>query len=260
MKHRIHAEYAAAFLLITGILTALFGTQLYGLWMILKSVLYFAAGGSREAYLPSVFGRFTGYGIVSAIVLLLSVFLVIGALFFFSTGYGRRVGSELGVMLRYLMEKFCLGVFVLIELICQIFGLSWRRKEQRQPYPYRRDTMFLSVQDAEIREYRFPSPETDSYGAFLRHLARIPITDAKIGYAYRTLCRIYNKDSGNLKKSDTPREVETKITSARQFSESEGRDVRQIIEKVKFADQIPDEGEKQHLLGELCRIISGYLV
>ena len=107
MKHRIHAEYAAAFLLITGTLTALFGTQLYGLWMILKSMVYFAAGGSREAYLTSVFGRFTGYGVVSVIVLLLSVFLAIGALFFLSTGYGRRVGSEFGIMLRYLMEKFC---------------------------------------------------------------------------------------------------------------------------------------------------------
>jgi len=36
--------------------------------------------------------------------------------------------------------------------------------------------------------------------------------------------------------------------------------VRQIIEKVKFADRIPDEAEKQQLLGEICRIISGYLV
>ena len=259
MKHRIHAEYAAAFLLITGTLTALFGTQLYGLWMILKSMVYFAAGGSREAYLTSVFGRFTGYGIVSVIVLFLSVFLVIGALFFLSTGYGRRVGSEFGGMIRKLMEKFCLGVFVLIELICQIFGLSWRRKEQRQPYPYRRDTMFRSVQEAEIREYRFPSPETDSYGAFLRRLARIPGTDEKIGYAYRTLCRIYNQDSGNLKTSDTPREVEAKVTSTQQLSEKEGRDVREIIERAKFADQILTENEKQQLLGEICRIINGYL-
>lgn len=260
MKHRIHAEYAAAFLLIASTLTVLFGTQLYGLWMILKSMVYFAAGGSREAYLPSVFGKFTSYGIVSVIVLLLSVFLVIGALFFLSTGYGRRVGSELGMMLRYLMEKFCLGVFVLIELLCQIFGLSWRRKEQRQSYPYQRDTMFKTVQDAEIREYRFSSPETDSYGAFLRRLARIETADAKIGYAYRTLCRIYNGDSGNLKKSDTPREVENKITSVHQLSADEGREVREIIEKVKFADRIPGEAEKQQLLGEICRIISGYLL
>ena len=260
MKHRIHAEYAAAFLLIASTLTVLFGTQLYGLWMILKSMVYFAAGGSREAYLPSVFGKFTGYGIVSVIVLLLSAFLVIGALFFLSTGYGRRVGSEFGVMLRYLMEKFCLGVFVLIELLCQIFGLSWRRKEQRQSYPYQRDTMFKTVQDAEIREYRFPSPETDSYGAFLRRLARIETADAKIGYAYRTLCRIYNGDSGNLKKSDTPREVENKITSVHQLSADEGREVREIIEKVKFADRIPGGAEKQQLLGEICRIISGYLL
>ena len=178
----------------------------------------------------------------------------------FVTARQVRIGSEFGGMIRYLMEKFCLGVFVLIELICQIFGLSWRRKEQRQSYPYQRDTMFKTVQDAEIREYRFSSPETDSYGAFLRRLARIETADAKIGYAYRTLCRIYNGDSGNLKKSDTPREVENKITSVHQLSADEGREVREIIEKVKFADRIPGEAEKQQLLGEICRIISGYLL
>ena len=53
MKHRIHARYAAAFLLISGLLTILFGTQLYGLWMILKSCLYFAAKGTREQYILS---------------------------------------------------------------------------------------------------------------------------------------------------------------------------------------------------------------
>ena len=259
MKHRIHARYAAAFLLISGILTVLFGTQLYGLWMILKSCLYFAAKGTREQYILSVFGRHTGYGFVSIAVLLLSIFLVIGILFFLSTDYGRKVGSEFAIMIRYLLERFCLSIFLLIELICQICGLSWRRKETRAPYPGRQDSVYRATQTAEFREYHFPSPEADSYGAFLRRLARFSGTDEKIGYAYRTLCRIYNRDSGNLKKSDTPREVEMKVTSTRQLSEKEGREVREIIERAKFADQILTEAEKQQLLGEICRIINGYL-
>ena len=259
MKHRIHARYAAAFLLISGILTILFGTQLYGLWMILKSCLYFAAKGTREQYILSVFGRHAGYGFVSIAVLLLSIFLVIVVLFFLSTDYGRKVGSEFGIMIRYLLEKFCLSVFLLLELICQLCGLSWHRKETRPPYPWRKDSVYRATQTAEIREYRFPSPESDSYGAFLRRLARISGTDEKIGYAYRTLCRIYNRDSGNLKTSDTPREVEVKVTPTQQLSEKEGREVREIIERAKFADQILTENEKQQLLGEICRIISGYL-
>ena len=259
MKHRIHARYAAAFLLISGMLTVLFGTQLYGLWMILKSCLYFAAKGTREQYILSVFDRHAEYGIVSVAVLLLSIFLVIGILFFLSTDYGRKVGSEFAIMIRYLLERFCLSIFLLIELICQICGLSWRRKETRAPYPGRQDSVYRATQTAEFREYHFPSPEADSYGAFLRRLARFSGTDEKIGYAYRTLCRIYNQDSGNLKKSDTPREVEMKVTSTRQLSEKEGREVREIIERAKFADQILTEAEKQQLLGEICRIINGYL-
>ena len=50
-----------------------------------------------------------------------------------------------------------------------------------------------------------------------------------------------------------------KVTSTRQLSEKEGREVREIIERAKFADQILTEAEKQQLLGEICRIINGYL-
>ena len=91
------------------------------------------------------------------------------------------------------------------------------------------------------------------YGQYLRRLSRIRSEDRKIGYAYRTLCRLYKRAAPEISASDTPREVQRKAERTARFASSDLESVRKIIERVKFEDAALAEHEKSGLLGELCR-------
>ena len=110
-------------------------------------------------------------------------------------------------------------------------------------------------QDAAIREYEPDEKLPDDYGQFLRRLSRIRSEDAKIGYAYRTLCRLYKRAAPEISASDTPREVERKAERTARFASSDLESARKIIERVKFEDADLREQEKSGLLAELCRTV-----
>ena len=114
---------------------------------------------------------------------------------------------------------------------------------------------FRATQDAAIREYEFIERLPDDYGQFLRRLSRIRSEDTKIGYAYRTLCRLYKRAAPEISASDTPREVQRKAERTARFASSDLESVRIIIERVKFEDAALAENEKFGLLGELCRSV-----
>ena len=112
-----------------------------------------------------------------------------------------------------------------------------------------------ATQDAAVREYEFDERLPDDYGQFLRRLSRIRSEDRKIGYAYRTLCRLYKRAAPEISASDTPREVQRKEERTARFASSDLESARRIIERVKFEDAAFGEHEKSGLLSELCRSV-----
>jgi len=79
--------------------------------------------------------------------------------------------------------------------------------------------------------------------------------DAKIGYAYRTLCDIYATNGVKIIRSDTPYEVRCKTCS---IDEATAERTRYIIECVNFMSDDIGENDKKTMLREICEIVRKY--
>ena len=223
---------------------------LNALWLIFKSLVWFGTGKGREEYAAEVWDR-TPLAGPSVGFLVLAVFLLIGLFVFSRSQRGKRFLAESSGIAEWIARHLFLGLTVLFQFFSMLFGFSWR-KEDRTRTPGETET-FRATQDAMIREYEFDEKLPDDYGQFLRRLSRIRSGDAKIGYAYRTLCRLYKRAAPEISASDTPREVQRKAEQTARFSPSDLESARKIIERVKFEDAVLGDNEKSGLLSELCR-------
>ena len=143
---------------------------------------------------------------------------------------------------------FVLEMF--FEYLLRLFTVE-KRNNIRRPYI---ETV-RRVQDADIAEYRLKNKIERSYTDFLYDISYFKSIDDKIGFAYRTLCSLYNKHGSNIHLSDTPKEVSLKSEiSAGGNSDS----VRKIIEYVKFMDENCSDEEKSAMLNKLCLEVRKY--
>ena len=222
---------------------------LNALWLLFKSFVWFGAGNRREEYVDAVL-RTTPLAGLSVVFLFLAVLLSFGLFVFSRTPRGRRFFAESAGITEWLAQNLFLGFTMLFELLFMLLGFTYR-KQDRTRAPGKTD--LRATQNAAIREYEFSERTPDDYAQFLRRLSRIRSQDGKIGYAYRTLCRLYKRAAPDISDSDTPREVQRKAERAGRFAPSELESIRVIIERVKFSGRRPDEAEQAEYLRELCR-------
>ncbi len=223
---------------------------LNALWLIFKSLVWFGAGKGREYYAAEVWDR-TPLAGLSVGFLVLAVFLLIGLFVFSRSQRGKRFLAESSGIAEWIARHLFLGLTVLFQFFSMLFGFSYRKEDKTRTTDEAQS--FRATQDAAIRDYEPDEKLPDDYGQFLRRLSRIRSEDAKIGYAYRTLCRLYKRAAPEISASDTPREVQRKAERTARFAPSNLESVRRIIERVKFEDAALAEHEKSGLLGELCR-------
>ncbi len=222
---------------------------LNALWLLFKSFVWFGAGNPREEYVNAVI-RTTPLAGLSLVFLFISVCLAFGFLVFSRTPRGRRFFAESSGIVEWLAQNIFLGFTMIFELLFMLFGFTYR-KQGRTRMSGKPD--LRATQNAAIREYEFDEPVPDDYGQFLRRLSRIRSEDGKIGFAYRTLCRLYKRAAPDISDSDTPREVQRKAERAGRFAPSDLESTRKIIERVKFFGRWPEEAEQAEFLRELCR-------
>jgi len=154
------------------------------------------------------------------------------------------------VFLNSLFHSMAFVLEMFFEYLLRLFTVE-KRNNIRRPYI---ETV-RRVQDADIAEYRLKNKIARSYTDFLYDISYFKSIDDKIGFAYRTLCSLYNKHGSNIHLSDTPKEVSLKSEiSAGGNSDS----VRKIIEYVKFMDENCSDEEKSAMLNKLCLEVRKY--
>ena len=150
----------------------------------------------------------------------------------------------------------------LCHWIYEVFGAILQK---RNPSGHPEETFYQNyvdekrkTQNALIREYEKLAEHITSYKEFLQQLSRLPDADAQICFAYVVLVRMYAQGNVNLKRSDTPREVEYKVLRA--VSGEEIRPITAAFEKIKYAEtEIPVE-DASEILKSMCEIIHRYMV
>jgi len=219
--------------------------------LILTTAIYFGAGQERELYLTAVFNTIPMAG-VSLVFLVLCVFLLLALGIFNQTKTGRQALVESSGVFRWILEHCFSFLLMLFQLFPMLFGLKYGKSKRNQET--NDEEAPHKVQPAgSVREYQFTETIPDTYAVFLRRLARFRTVDEKIGFSYRTICRLYKRTAETLQPSDTPREIVNKVSQTAKYSVEDMDSVRQIIEKVKFSNDAIDETEKENLLMELCR-------
>jgi NADH:ubiquinone oxidoreductase subunit 6 (subunit J) len=225
---------------------------LNALWLVFKSLVWFGAGKGREDYAAEVWDR-TPLAGLSVGFLVLAVFLLISLFVFSRSQRGKRFLAESSGIAEWIARHLFLGLTILFQFFSMLFGFSYRKEDKTRTTDEAQS--FRATQDAAIREYEFDERLPDDYGQFLRRLSRIRSEDRKIGYAYRTLCRLYKRAAPEISASDTPREVQRKVERTARFASSDLESARKIIERVKFEDAALEEKTKSGLLSELCRSV-----
>lgn len=225
---------------------------LNALWLIFKSLVWFGAGKGREEYAAGVWDR-TPLAGLSVGFLVLTVFLLISLFVFSRSPRGKRFLKESSGIVEWIARHFFLALVAIGQFFSMLFGLSYRKEDKTRTTDG--EPSFRATQDAAIRDYEFDERLPDDYGQFLRRLSRMRSEDRKIGYAYRTLCRLYKRAAPEISASDTPREVQRKAERTARFASSDLESARRIIERVKFEDSALVENEKNGMLSELCRSV-----
>ena len=233
---------------------------LNALWLVFKSLVWFGAGKGREDYATDVWNRTPLPGL-SVGFLVLALFLLIGLFVFGRSPRGKRFLAESSGIIEWIARHFFLALVAIGQFFSMLFGFSYRKEDKSRTADEAQS--FRATQDPAVRDYEPDERLPDDYGQFLRRLSRIRSEDAKIGYAYRTLCRLYKRAAPEIAASDTPREVQRKAEWTARFASSDLESARKIIERVKFEDtalgdplgESLSEHDKSGLLSELCRSV-----
>ncbi len=251
-------------LILLAALVVLFGLTyvvLHGLWTVVTSILWFilyrilfagAADGSSKQYeyiaMAEAHGKklrensdgyyvglFIGIAAIAAIVVIAV-----------KTGWLKRIWKQ---FYQWLWETF--GAFL------------QKRNPVGHPEPedYRHQNYVdekRRTQNAFIRDYSLMAERIDDYREFTAALSRLPDASAQLCFAYAVLVRMYEKGNVNLKRSDTPREVQYKVLRA--VSGEEIKPITAAFEKIRYEEgEVPLE-EAAAILASMCEIIHRYMV
>lgn len=88
---------------------------------------------------------------------------------------------------------------------------------------------------------------------FNSELAALKTDEEKLGYSYTVMIYLLSLLNPNLHKSDTPRELESKISAS--MSIGSIGDITELIEKIKYAEKAADSATSKRILGEVCAVV-----
>lgn len=171
-------------------------------------------------------------------------FLVIVAIIGIRTGALQKIFRYLYNIIADFFSTISIGT----ELIKDIdpFDNVYNYKDQKK-----------KLQRASINDYIKMAEQTDNYRAFMQRLAKMPDYEAQISYAYAMLVTVCKKSNVNLKNSDTPREIQSKVTHM--IAEDEISEITRNFEAVKYAEFELSPTEASSILNKICAIIKRYI-
>ncbi len=113
------------------------------------------------------------------------------------------------------------------------------------------------LQNAAIREYTKMAEGTDSYKRFLSQLSALPDAEAQLNFAYVMLVTVCRKRCGSMRLSDTPREIEPKVTHL--VPKEEIDEITRLFEEVKYGERELAPHDAARVLEKMCAVIKRYI-
>ncbi len=177
-------------------------------------------------------------------LLLISAFLFIAA----KSGFLKKTIAAIKSWLRDILDTFNIGI--------DIFKHSFDPDAIEDEICNYKDEK-KRLHKAEVRDYDELANRTESYKSFLQRLGRLKSFDEQLCYAYSVLLKQYRKMNISLKQSDTPREVEAKVSRVVLTDEIE--QITADFEKIHYAEEEVSVTESTQMLNNICALIKRYM-
>lgn len=167
------------------------------------------------------------------------------------------VGLRTGILQKAFraVKTWLIDFFMTMFIGAGIFKISFDPSEEDPIYNYKDEKKRL--QNADIHDFEKLADSTDSYKLFLQRLGRLKTYDEQLCYAYVMLIRMYKNMNIPLKLSDTPREVEKKVS--RTLTPEEIEQITKDFESIRYAEVQKSDTEAAAILNNLCNTIKRYL-
>lgn len=167
------------------------------------------------------------------------------------------VGLRTGVLQKAFRaaKAWLIDFFTTIFIGSDIFRTSFDPNAVGGMYNYKDEKKKL--QTADISDFVELADATDNYKLFLQRLGKLKTYDEQLCYAYVMLVRMYKKMNIPLKLSDTPREVEKKVSRA--LTQEEIEQITRDFESIHYAEVQKSDAEAAAILNNLCTTIKRYL-
>lgn len=167
------------------------------------------------------------------------------------------VGLRTGVLQKAFRAAkiWLIDFFTTMFIGAGIFKISFDPNEDNPLYNYKDEKKRL--QTADIRDFEGLADSTDTYKLFLQRLGKLKTYDEQLCYAYVMLIRMYKNMNIPLKLSDTPREVEKKVS--RTLTPEEIKQITKDFESIRYAEVQKSDTEAAAILNNLCSTIKRYL-
>lgn len=235
-----------------------------GIWIIIKSIIYVllykllrsstdgelneydyidtdeASSNFRKSILPD--GNANTFAVF--------IFMIaIGAILYF----GIRKGFLIKVFVK--IRDWISDVIYVFITGREIFRNSFDPNAEDEIINYKDEVK--RIQRASVRDYNEMADATSDYKMFLRELGKLQDYDSQLCYAYSVLLKMYRKMNIMLKKSDTPREVETKVERA--MAKANIEKITADFEKIRYAENEVSDVEASAILGNICEEVKRYM-
>jgi len=167
------------------------------------------------------------------------------------------VGLRTGVLQKafHAAKNWLIDFFMTMFIGAGIFKISFDPNEEELIYNYKDEKKKL--QHADIHDFEKLADSTDNYKLFLQRLGKLKTYDEQLCYAYVMLIRMYKNMNIPLKLSDTPREVEKKVS--RTLTPEEIEQITKDFESIRYAEVQKSDAEAAAILNNLCTTIKRYL-
>lgn len=183
---------------------------------------------------------------------LLAIFFLLiltaAALFLLArTGYLKKIIQRVRTWFLDLIHSFLVGR--------DIFKNATDKTPSEEIYNYKDEKKRL--QNAAVKDFEDLANQTDTYRMFMSRLSRLKSYDEQLCYAYAVLLKMYKKINITLKTSDTPREVEAKVT--RSVTEQEICRITDDFERIRYAEEEVSDAEASSILTNICDVVKRYM-
>lgn len=185
----------------------------------------------------------TGSQYMIAMFLMLA-FIIVVVIIGIRTGYLQKIYRYIYDIIADFFNTISIGREMMKDI--DPFDNTYNYKDQKK-----------KLQRASINDYINMAERTDNYKSFMQRLSKLPDYEAQISYAYAMLVTVCKKSSVNLKISDTPREVKSKVTHM--IAEDEIAEITRDFEAVKYAESELSPTEASSILNKICAIIKRYI-